>query len=75
MKILIETTMGRGWGRGVDTTIFTVFYYFRTSESWNLNYLNTYPFPHFLSAVSQFIFSTKIPKVEKQSPFIIVFIK
>lgn len=69
MKILIERDNdGRGRGQGVDTTILMVFYYFRTSESWNLNYLNTYPLPHCISAVSQFIFSTKIPKVEKQSP-------
>ena len=66
---------GQWWGGGGGTTIFTVFYYFSTSESWNLNYLSTYPLPHFISAVSQFIVSTKIPKAEKQSPFIIVSIK
>lgn len=58
-----------GVGEGHD---YFHFDYFSTSESWNLNYLDIYPLPCFISAVSQFIFSTKISEVEKQSPFIIV---
>ena len=60
----------QGLGRGKGTTIFTLFDYFSTSESWNLNYLDIYPLPRFISAVSLFIFSTKLSKVEKQRPFL-----
>lgn len=43
-----------------------------TNGSWNMNYLDTYPLPQLVSAVNQAIFSTKIPKGNKQSPLIFI---
>lgn len=67
MKILIERDKLR------KGAIFTLSDYFSTSGSWKLNYLDIHSLPHFISAVSQVIFSIIISKLfHKQSSFMII---